>query len=302
MRSLPFLLLATGLFTCSGDPAYGTTTAETATAADSSSTAPATGPPRPVLVWETDTVLTTCESVLYDAERDRLYVANIEGKPWELDGAGSISLVSLDGRVTRRDWVRGLNAPKGMGLSGGRLYVADVDALAEIDVAAARLVQRHAVPGAGALNDVTVTPDGTVYVSDSETGRIHRLGGGGTFTTVAEGIDRPNGLLALSNDELLSGNTGGGAELATLTVADGKRVPRVAGVGPDGIVALGEGRYLLSRWRGQVDYVAADWTATTILDTTADELQSADIEYVPGQRLLLVPTFFGNKVMAYRLD
>src|SRR5688572_23132451 len=54
--------------------------------------------------WETDTVLTTCESVLYDKERDVLYVSNINGIPDAKDGNGFISKVSLKGDIIEAQW------------------------------------------------------------------------------------------------------------------------------------------------------------------------------------------------------
>ena len=45
------------------------------------------------LKWETDTLLTTCESVLYDQDQDVLYVSNINGAPDGKDGNGFISKV-----------------------------------------------------------------------------------------------------------------------------------------------------------------------------------------------------------------
>src|SRR5688572_13044991 len=78
------------------------------TAADTTAT-----PALPVtltLKWETDTLLTTCESVIYDKERDVLYVANINGAPDGKDGNGFISKVSLDGKITEAQWVKGMDA------------------------------------------------------------------------------------------------------------------------------------------------------------------------------------------------
>lgn len=46
--------------------------------------------PTLTMKWETDTVLTTCESVLYDPTNDVLYVANIAGNPEGKDGNGFI--------------------------------------------------------------------------------------------------------------------------------------------------------------------------------------------------------------------
>jgi hypothetical protein len=69
---------------------------------------------------------------------------------------------------------------------------------------------------------------------------------------------------------------------------------------PDGIEAIGNG-YLVSSWNGLVHHIDADWKRTVVLDTRADSLSAADIEYVKEKKLLLVPTFFKNKVMAYEV-
>lgn len=94
------------------------------------------------LAWETDTSLTTVEAVFYDTDRKRLYTSNIENGPWEMDGEGSLSILSTDGEILNRNWVRGLNAPKGMGRKGNRLFVADVNAVVEIDIEKAEIVTR----------------------------------------------------------------------------------------------------------------------------------------------------------------
>jgi len=91
--------------------------------------------PTLTMKWASDTTLTTCESVLYDPNADVLYVADIAGKPDSIDHVGFISKLGLDGKVIDAQWVKGLNAPKGMGLANGKLYVADINAIAEIDPA-----------------------------------------------------------------------------------------------------------------------------------------------------------------------
>jgi hypothetical protein len=39
-----------------------------------------------------------------------------------------------------------------------------------------------------------------------------------------------------------------------------------------------------------------------LLDTSEVEINTADIDYVPGKNMVLVPTFFTNRVDAYKLD
>lgn len=254
--------------------------------------------PTLTMKWESDTTLTTCESVLYDKTNDVLYVADIAGKPDSADGVGFISKLGLDGKVINAMWVQGLNAPKGMGISNGKLYVADINALVEIDIANSTISNRYPVEGAEFLNDVTVDGAGKVYVSDSNTGVVSVLENG-AVTTYLTGVAGVNGLLA-DGDTFLAASFSGG----TLNTVDGSKqvVLKADSVeNADGIEAVGDGGYLVSSWNGKVTYVAPDGTTTKILDTTADGVSAADIEYIPEKKLLLVPTFFKNKVVAYEL-
>ena len=73
----------------------------------------------PVKVWEL-TGLKAPESALPDPSGEVLYVSNIDGSPVEKDGNGSISKVSPDGKMMEPSWATGLDAPKGMAISGGR--------------------------------------------------------------------------------------------------------------------------------------------------------------------------------------
>ena len=250
------------------------------------------------MAWETDTTLTTVESVYYDAERRRYYTANIENGPWEMDGQGSIGIVTSEGKVTDARWTTGLNAPKGMGTYDGKLYVADIDAVVEIDLETGDLLERYVVTGAEGLNDIDVADDGTIYVSDSRTGRIHRGTPAGGWEVVTEGMESPNGVLITPSGVLL-GDTG--AETLSRLNDDGSREVLVEGVQPDGIVALEDGGYLVSRWGGEIHYISPEWEATSIFTSPAEQDKTADIWYVPEQQLVLVPTFFGNRVVAYRL-
>src|SRR6266700_3216321 len=143
--------------------------------------------------WETDSVLKVPESVLYDAKGQQLYVSNIDGKdPGAKDGIGSVGKVGLDGKIINVDWVTGLNSPKGLGLFGDLLYVADVDQVAVIDTKKAAVIQRIPVPGAVFLNDITVDKKGVVYVSDTRTNKVHRVEKG-VVTTFLENLQGPNG-------------------------------------------------------------------------------------------------------------
>ena len=157
---------------------------------------PSANPPVTLkLLWTTDSLLTTCESVLYDPDKNVLYVSNIKGEADAKDGNGTIAKVNLDGEIIAADWVKGLDAPKGLGMSNGMLYVADIDQIVEIDTETGEITKKYPVPGAQFLNDITVDTTGKIYASDSNTGRIAALFDGQVATWL-DNVNGPNGLLA----------------------------------------------------------------------------------------------------------
>jgi len=251
------------------------------------------------LKWETDTLLTTCESVLYDEDQNLLYVSNINGVPDAKDGNGFISKVSLDGKITERFWVKGIDAPKGMGLNNGKLYVADIDRVHEIDVKTGKITHTYPVADSKFLNDIAVD-NGKVYISDSGGGSIYVIENG-KLSTFIKDLQGPNGLFG-ENGKLVVA-LWAGKSINTLDLASKVITLRTDSIpNPDGIEAIGNNEYLVSSWDGMINYIDSDWKKTTVLDSRKDSLNSADIEYIKSKNLLLVPTFFKNKVMAYEVS
>jgi sugar lactone lactonase YvrE len=257
-------------------------------------------PVKLTLKWETDTVLTTCESVLYDKDKDVLYVSNINGAPDGKDGNGFISKVAMDGKVTELQWVKGLDAPKGLGLYNGKLYVTDIDKIHEIEVATGKVSKTHKAEGAKFLNDITVDSVGRVYASDSGTGDVLVLENG-KLTKWTTGLNGPNGLLA-ENGKLLTALWAGNA-LQSIDMQSKQATMKTDSVPEaDGIEAIGDGSYIISSWSGMVHYIDNDSKLFTVLDLRSDSVNSADIDYIQDKKLLLVPTFFNNTVRAYELS
>ena len=127
--------------------------------------------PKLVKKWESEAAFKVPESVYFDKAGKVLYVSNIDGEPWGKDGAGSIGKLGLDGKVIAAEWVKGLNAPKGMALSKGKLWVADLSEVGGKPCAkGAEIVTRNPV-GGGKLNESRRDTKGVLYVSDSETRR-----------------------------------------------------------------------------------------------------------------------------------
>ncbi len=255
--------------------------------------------PKLTLKWESDTVLTTCESVIYDSANDVLYVANINGQPTDKDGNGFIAKLGLDGKIVQAQWVSGMDAPKGMGIYNGKLFVSDINRIHEIDIATGAIANTYVVDSAQFLNDITIDANGKVYVSDSNVGNILVLENG-VVSEYLSGVAGVNGLLSEgTNLQMVSFATG-----VFNTIDANKQVTLKTDSidAGDGIEALAEGGYLVSSWTGKVTYVSPEWKNSLLLDTSAESINAADIEYIAEKRLLLVPTFFKNKVVAYEVS
>lgn len=251
-----------------------------------------------VKLWETDSVLKVPESVLFDAAGKVLYVANIDGTdPWGKDGKGSIGKVGLDGKVIAAEWVSGLNCPKGMGLYKGKLYVADFVELVVIDIAAGKIEKRIPVTGAAGLNDVSVDKNGIVYVSDSKDKKLFRVKDG-VSELFLENLKGPNGVLAHKDDVYLL-DAGGMYKLnkdKTLSkITDGMEG------GTDGIENVSGNDFIISCWQGVVWYVNGDGTKQQLLDSRPEKKNAADIGFDPQKKIVYVPTFWRNSVVAYQV-
>jgi len=247
--------------------------------------------------WETDSTLKVPESVLYDANGKVLYVANIDGQPWEKDGKGSVGKVGLDGKIIATDWVTGLNCPKGMGLYNGSLFVADLDQLVEIDISKGTIKNKFPFEGAQGLNDVTIDKKGVVYVSDSRAKKLYRFENG-KAALFLENLQGPNGVLMYGNDLYVLDNGGMykvGADKSLTKITDGMEG------GTDGIENVQGNDFVVSCWAGQIFYVSADGSKQKLLDTREEKKNTADIGYDAKNRIVYVPTFFRNSVVAYEL-
>ena len=150
---------------------------------------------------------------------DVLYISNVAGEGNAKDGEGWISRVSMQGEVLDEKWVSGLNAPKGMAVRDGKLFVSDFDAYHVIDIASGQIDNTYPVEGAGFLNDITVWQNG-VYLSDSGSARIFQIDVNGYKEWLADDrLDGVNGLTP-DGDRLLIATMSSGSLFETLGARD----------------------------------------------------------------------------------
>jgi sugar lactone lactonase YvrE len=253
----------------------------------------------------------TPESACYDPDTNLVYVSNIAGKPDEKDGKGWISRVDPDGKLKDAKWVEGLNAPKGIRIAKGVLWVSDLTELVAIDIGKGEVVKRVEVPGAKFLNDVAI--DGVnVYVSDTFTSKVYRYDGK-EVTVFAEGdeLESPNGLL-IEDGKLVVAAWGkitkpdvGGTDVPGRLYTLDLRTKKRQNISPmplgnlDGLEADGGGNYLVSDWvAGRVYRVTGDGKPKGII---AGVKGPADFAYIGDRHLLVLPAMRENAVYGFDL-
>lgn len=270
-------------------------------------------PPAPAVLTVTDTAIKTPESVVYDAAGDMYFVTNINGSPGEKDNNGFISHIMPGGMVHATHWISGgvngvtLHAPKGMGIKGDSLFVADIDAVRVFNRATGAPLGSRTVPGATFLNDVAVGADGTVYVTDSGlkagpsgfansgTDAIYRFGPGGKAIVVAKDttLGHPNGVTV--TDRGLVVVSFGSGEVYRIDPQTGARsaMPKPPKGQLDGVEMLADGSLLMSSWEGQAIYRLTNGVYTTAVDSVTSP---ADIGYDRKRQLVLIPLFMANQI------
>ncbi|MFH1121163.1 MAG: hypothetical protein V1775_15195 [Bacteroidota bacterium] len=251
-------------------------------------------------LWEIHDNLKTTESVRYDPSENVLYVSSINENPWQKDGNGYISKVGTDGKIIRLNWASGLSAPKGMGISNGKLYVTNIDEVVEFELKDGKLTGRYTHPKAVNLNDIAVSPEGVVYISDSKGECIYQINDKKlSILTDSPEVKNSNGL-CVKNGLLLCGQDD---RIVAVNLKSGETSVYISGTGGiDGIEAVGMKTYLISDWSGHIHMVEPGKEKMLLLDTTPDKINAADIGYNKSEGIIYVPTFFNDGVVAYKLD
>lgn len=265
----------------------------------------------PKLLWEASGFANP-ESVLVDQKAGLIYVSNVNGAPDGKDGNGYISTVSLDGKIIAEKWATGFSAPKGLALANGKLYVADIDALAEVDAKDGKVLKTYPAKDAKFLNDVAADSAGNIYVSDMATNTIWRLSGGTFNVWLSDAkLENPNGLLVEGENLRVASwgvmTDGFATKVAghLLSVAlDSKAITDVGDAAPagnlDGLEPLGDGRYVVSDWMaGKVMTYDPSGKFTTILELGQG---AADIDYEAASKTLYVPQMMKGVLQAYTLE
>lgn len=260
-------------------------------------------------IWSATEGMDSPESVYFDAASGFLYSSQIGGDAAAKDGNGRIVKLTLDGRVIDANWITGLNAPKGMRAYRGTLFVADIDEVVGIDIAAGRIASRVKTD-AKFLNDLATAPDGSVYTTDSFQNRVYVVRNGVASVFVeSPRLELPNGILVDGGKVMVAtdgrpGRGGGGTpgSLIAIDIAS-REITQLTmqSIGtPDGLESDGRNGYIVADvGGGRIFHVSASGEVQVIRQL---DRQPADICFIPARRLLVVPHLGLNRVSAYDLS
>ncbi|WP_019895369.1 SMP-30/gluconolactonase/LRE family protein [Hydrogenovibrio halophilus] len=248
----------------------------------------------------------TPESMEYVAGQDVYLVANINGSPFAKDDNGFISKVSPEGKVLDLKWIDGasnqihLNAPKGMVATEKFLFVADIDRVHQFDIETGQQIASMIFSGVNFLNGLALAEEGGLYVTDSGvapgfkpagTDAVYHLTFDGKITPIYQDSEMgvPNGVVS----------DGGGLVVVTIFSGEAFRLdangtrtelPKPPHNRLDGLLNMGEGRFIVSSWTGEAIY-EIDAGEGTVTELFGGLTSPADLGLDTKRQRLLIPLF-----------
>ncbi len=259
-------------------------------------------------IWETSG-LEAPESIVH--YQGHYYVSNVAGQPAEKNGLGYISKISENGEIVVQKWAVGFNAPKGLGIHGSEMFVADVNVVAIVDMNTGKIKEKLHAESATFLNDIEISSSGNVYVTDTFGGNaIYKVSEGTILLLLKdEGLNYPNGLLlegdnlyvstwgVVTNPETFETEVPGKLVRVDLKTKELKDISTSFG-NLDGLARFGDS-FLVSDWiAGGLLAIDAQGNVNELLDLAPG---SADILYEEGSNLVLVPEMIEGKLSAYKI-
>jgi hypothetical protein len=247
------------------------------------------------------------ESAVYDATNDCYYISNTgDGKIIRVDAndTNSKSVLSSD-----------LTSIRGLCIIGNTLVAAADEGIVFIALPIGTIIQTVVIPGMLFLNDVTWDDSQYVYVSDTGTGMIYKIKiDDYTFSTLAVGINTPNGLFYDgANNRLICVPFIQNAPILTVSLPAGvvTSIRTTTLSNSDGIARNMFGEWYISYWGDNSVYrFNSDFSGDPV-EVSSSQAGPADIsfrtltatgkvsnatEIQANTGILVIPNFNGNTV------
>jgi sugar lactone lactonase YvrE len=211
--------------------------------------------------------------------------------------------------------------------NNSNLYVSDITNLVEIEIANGKITNCYNAPGSIFLNDVAVDNQGNIYVADTGTNSIYildrnlinnnknNISASLQIWLQSPKLDAPNGLyfnnknntLIVASDGADPKKPGGSIKVVNLQNRTISNLGKEGTTSPIGIldgieldVTTGKHYYVTDNPAGKVYIVNADGTGYgTLIDL--GKQGSADLAFVLGQNMVIIPIMQDNKLVAYKL-
>lgn len=269
-------------------------------------------------------ILLRPESIAEDPQTGDLYVSNVNGNPRDKDGNGyTTQLKWMDGKLSvaaaKRFPPAGgkLNGPKGTLVVGDLLWLVDIDVVKAFDLRGkeGHQLKSFSIPEAEFGNDLVVTAEGTVFVTDTGKNSIYMIQddnvGAGLRKFVTTQATGANGIVwnAKTGQLVVAQTDFSGGQMGLLTVdisgikeGDAKLTPLTDKFGKlDGLVALPSGALLVSDWNARaIWWVAAD--GKTREKVVEGFMGAADFCLCKDGKTLAIPDMPRNEVVIVRFE
>jgi alpha-acetolactate decarboxylase len=247
------------------------------------------------------------ESVTSNGKRS--FVSN-QGQDFSSrDSDGFISEISADGKLIELKFAptKGvLNAPKGMTIENGILYVADLERIVGFDINTRKTVFELVIPKATMLNDVCRLDNGFIGVTDTYSGNIYRVNIQTKAFEIIGNIPTVNGISFNKNTNQLvvctNGKTlGEGAVYIKTGNKNFQQLPNIANGFFDGIEWIDDNHLLISDW---VTFPTKGYGKLWTYDLKNQQSEMllteesiADIYYDRSTQKIYMPQMLKNKVI-----
>ena len=247
--------------------------------------------------------------------KNDLYVANVgkELKPTLKDGDGFISKLDVNGKIKELHFIDGLDAPKGMGIVGNTLFVADINTLRGFDLSTKKEVFNVVFEGVNFLNDITVKDSNTLFIGASDTSAIYEVNISNKSYkklmdfTVTNGLFYEDGILYAAQLGSTTQNMfDGKGKLYKIDLKDNNKLTQLGtfeGV-LDGVTKVGNKVYVSDWGNGKDTGIVRVYDLKTKEETIL-KLQSfmgaADFWIDEKTKKIFMPQMIGNKVTIFDL-
>jgi len=247
--------------------------------------------------------------------KNDLYVSNVgkELNPTLKDGDGFISKLDVNGKIKELHFIDGLDAPKGMGIVGNTLFVADINTLRGFDLSTKKEVFNVVFEGVNFLNDITVKDSNTLFIGASDTSAIYEVNIASKSYkklmdfTVTNGLFYEDGILYAAQLGSSTQNMfDGKGKLYKIDLKDNNKLTQLGtfeGV-LDGVTKVGNKVYVSDWGNGKDTGIVRVYDLKTKEETIL-KLQSfmgaADFWIDEKSKKVFMPQMIGNKVTIFDL-